>query len=154
MGNVSAKFERLKIGREASQNSRCYSPSAYRSYGVLYDPHGPKSHKHASRRGNLWENFHSYVCTELLVEGHSVQRNNTAAISAICDMLSACTKQATPICWVTCTRTKARALESLPSIKNIWEATLKLPRSWWLSVESAGRFTSFLASFSANPRLL
>ena len=125
---------------EVSQNSVC--------------PHGPKSHEHASRRGNLLENFHSYTCTKLLIEWYSVQRNNTAAIPTTSGRLRVYTQLATQVFWVSCRGTKVSPLESLPSIKHIWEATLKLPQSWWLSVESAGRFTSFLASFSANPRLL
>ena len=151
MGNVCAKFERLKIGRSKSKLD-----AIHRQYTVhmVYDPHGPKSHKHASRRGNLLENFHSYTCTKLLIEWHSVQRNKTAAIPTTSGSLRVYTKRATQVFWVSCRGTKVSPLESLPSIKHIWEATLKLPRSWWLSVESAGRFTSFLASFSANPRLL
>ena len=83
--NVYAKFERQKIGRSKSKLDAIHRQHTVH---MAYDPHGPKSHKHASRRSDLLKNFHSYTCTELLVEGHSVQRNNTAAISATCDMLS------------------------------------------------------------------
>ena len=151
MRNVYAKFERQKIGRSKSKLDAIHRQHTVH---MAYDLHGSKSHKHASRRSNILKNFHSYICTELLVEGYSVQRNNAASISAACDMPSVCTKQATPFSWVSCKRTKARALESLPSIKKYMRSDLKTSPEWWLSVESAGRFTSFLASFSANRRLL
>ena len=155
MRNVYAKFERQKIGRSRSKLDAIFTASTSFIWRMI--TMGP-SHKHASRRSNLLKNFRSYIstdiCTELLVEGHSVQRNKTAAIPTSSGRLRVYTKRETQVFWVSCTGTKISPLKSLPSIKHIWEATLKLPRSWWLSIESAGRFTSFLASFSANPRLL
>ena len=122
MRNVYAKFERQKIGRSKSKLDAIHRQHTVH---MAYDLHGSKSHKHASRRSNILKNFHSYICTELLVEGYSVQRNNAASISAACDMPSVCTKQATPFSWVSCKRTKARALESLPSIKKYMRSDLK-----------------------------
>ena len=116
MGNVCAKFERLKIGKSKSKLDAIHRQLVHRSYGVL-SPYGPKSHKRASRRSNLLKNFHRYMYWASRWRTFRAKKYHRRYLSywwhakrlyeaSDTNFLSSMQK------------TKARALESLPSMKH------------------------------------